>query len=55
MLCYQDKTFCVNSDTCQNGKTCNRAYNDKVREGAAKCGLLVAVAKFEDCYVPKSA
>ena len=57
MICYKDKTFCINEE-CKHYKKCDRNYekaklerdchsNQNVRD------LGIMVAKFKDCYEEK--
>jgi hypothetical protein len=34
MLCYKDKTFCPFWEQCEDGKDCNRALIETVKEEA---------------------
>lgn len=51
MISYQDKTFCPFHENCKNGKTCHKAFTEKVKEGAKRMGLGIAVYMSEPhCY-----
>lgn len=52
MICYKGMTFCDATD-CRHFETCHRALTEKVKEGAEKIGLEIAVfsdPKQNECY-----
>ena len=50
MLCYKDKTYCCHEDCTR--KFCTDKITKEVREGAARTGLPLSVADFNNgkCY-----
>jgi len=47
MICYRDQSYCASD--CINSQ-CFRYLSDKVKAGAEKCGLPIAMADFsEEC------
>lgn len=46
MICYKDKTFCLNWETCMHGKYCHRALTDEVKDGASRADLPISMSAF---------
>ena len=53
MICYKDRTFCV-QDTCAKRDTCGNYLSEGHKRNAEKSGLPIAQALYLGCFVAES-